>query len=183
MEKDLDGMNNEELSKLFPVFIAEPDPAWSHLFKMEEEKIKETLGKDIIIQIDHIGSTAIPGMPAKPTIDILIQVYEDIPDHQLVESLRSIGYYFIHRPDSPPPHMMFAKGYTPEGVKGQTYHLHIRYDDTHDEIIFRDYLVSHPNIARNYAELKYRLAQKYRYDRDAYTEAKTEFIKSITGNP
>ncbi len=179
MEKDLNSMNGEELGKLFPVFIKEPDPAWPNIFKIEEEKITKTLGMDIIIQIDHIGSTAIPGMPAKPTIDILIQVYNDIPNDQIIKKLKSLGYHYIHKPDSPSPQMMFAKGYTPGGIKGQTYHLHIRYEGTHDEIIFRDYLASHPNVAREYAELKYRLAEKYRNDRDGYTEAKTEFIKRI----
>jgi len=139
----------------------------------------KTLGREVILQIDHIGSTAIPGMPAKPTIDILIQVYDYIPDHQLIDSLSSIGYQYIHKPENPPPHMMFVTGYTPDGIKGQTYHLHIRYDGPHEEIIFRDYLRSHPDAAREYTELKYRLAEKYRNDRDGYTEAKTEFIKKI----
>jgi len=179
MEKDLNKMNREELGKLFPVLIEEPDPSWPHLFITEEEEIMKTLGRDIILHIDHIGSTAIPGMPAKPTIDILIQIHNDIPDHQIIKKLNSIGYNYIHKPDSPPPQMMFAKGYTPDGIKGQTYHLHIRHDGTHDEIIFRDYLLSHPDVAIEYAELKYRLAEKYRNDRDGYTEAKTEFIKRI----
>jgi len=83
MKKDLDSMNSEELGKLFPVSIVEPDPVWPRLYKTEEKKIREVLGNDIIINIDHIGSTAIADMPAKPTIDILIQVTEDTANDHL----------------------------------------------------------------------------------------------------
>ena len=183
MERDLDSMNSEELGKLFPILIMEPDPVWPRLYKTEEKKIRAALGKDIIINIDHIGSTAIPGMPAKPTIDILIQVTEDTANDHLIESLEKIGYHYIPKPENPPPHMMFVKGYTPGGIRGQTYHAHLRHKGIHDEIIFRDYLVVHPDVAMEYARLKYRLAETYRNDRDGYTEAKTEFVKRIIGNP
>jgi len=76
--------------------------------------------------------------------------------------------------------MMFMKGYTPQGFKGQAFHIHIRYRGDWDELYFRDYLLTHPEIAVEYGELKSELQKKYEHDRDAYTDAKTDFIKRIT---
>lgn len=75
--------------------------------------------------------------------------------------------------------MMFMKGYTPQGFKGQAYHLHVRYAGDWDEPIFCHYLQLHPKVARKYGELKVELKKRYEHDRDAYTESKTEFITSI----
>jgi GrpB-like predicted nucleotidyltransferase (UPF0157 family) len=93
--------------------------------------------------------------------------------------MKSAGYLFIERPDKPPPHMMFVKGYTPEGFKGQAFHVHVRYTGDWDEIRFRDYLIGNPSMAEAYTELKKQLAQQFPNDRDAYTEAKTEFIEKV----
>ena len=75
---------------------------------------------------------------------------------------------------------MFVKGYTPEGFKGQAYHIHVRYPGDWDEIYFRDYLRNNAEIRKQYGELKRILAVKYRNDRDGYTDAKTEFVKRIS---
>jgi GrpB-like predicted nucleotidyltransferase (UPF0157 family) len=85
----------------------------------------------------------------------------------------------LHKPENPPPHMMFVKGYTPEGFLGQAFHVHVRYPGDWNEIRFRDYLRIHNTIAKEYEALKIRLAQKYQYDRDGYTEAKSDFIEKI----
>lgn len=75
--------------------------------------------------------------------------------------------------------MMFVKGYTEEGFKGQVFHIHVRYKGDWDEIYFRDYLKSHPETAKKYGELKLKLVEKFRNDREKYTESKTNFIKKI----
>ena len=77
--------------------------------------------------------------------------------------------------------MTFLKGYTPDGYKGQAFHLHLRYAGDWDELYFRDYLIAHPQAAQEYASLKRGLAKIHRYNRDAYTDAKTDFVKMITG--
>ena len=74
---------------------------------------------------------------------------------------------------------MFTKGYTIDGFKGQAYHIHVRYFGDCDELYFRDYLRQNPDVVFEYAKLKQYLAKKYKYDRDGYTEAKTDFITRI----
>ena len=128
--------------KLFPIFIVEPDSRWPRLYCDEERKIKSTLGKQNVISIEHIGSTAVKNLKAKPTIDILVEVPAGIEKESIIEKLRNLDYHYTPRPENPAPHMMFMKGYTVEGFKGQAYHLHVRYKGDWDEIYFRDYLVS-----------------------------------------
>jgi GrpB-like predicted nucleotidyltransferase (UPF0157 family) len=179
MNRPLDEMTPEELGVLFPVILADPDPGWTRLYQLEKEEIARSLGAGRALTIEHIGSTAVPGIKAKPTIDILIEVPESTEDDRLIGRLRQMGYHYIPRLDNPPPHMMFVKGYTRAGYKGQAYHLHVRYPGEWDEIRFRDYLVSHPVVAREYEDLKIRLSAAFRNDREGYTEAKTEFIRAV----
>ncbi len=119
-------------------------------------------------------------MIAKPTIDILLEIQNDTDVPKLITNMQSCGYLFDAQPDNPPPHMKFMKGYTPQGFKGQAFHVHIRYKGDWDELYFRDYLLIHPDVADEYAKLKIELKQKYKYDRNTYTDAKTDFIKRIT---
>ena len=76
--------------------------------------------------------------------------------------------------------MSFNKGYTEQGFSERVFHLHLRFESDCDEIYFRDYLNAHPETAREYEALKISLCEKYRNNRDAYTEAKTEFVKKYT---
>ena len=74
----------------------------------------------------------------------------------------------------------FNKGYTPEGFAEKVFHLHLRREGDNDEICFCDYLNDHPDIAKEYEELKLKLWKKYEHDRDAYTDQKTEFVRKYT---
>jgi GrpB-like predicted nucleotidyltransferase (UPF0157 family) len=176
---DLDKMSNKELGKLFPIRISEPNPDWISLFRTEKVKIEKALGHKNIIRIEHIGSTAVPDLKAKPTIDILLEIQESTQLEFLRDTLSKLNYHFIPKPENPAPHMMFVKGYTTEGFKGQAYHVHVRYSGDWDELYFRDYLISHPVIAKDYERLKVRLAMQFENDRDGYTEKKTDFITHI----
>lgn len=180
MAKSLDEMTNEELWKLFPIIISQPNPAWKDSYAKEKVIIEEKIGTDNIVRISHIGSTAVPNLPAKPIVDILLEIETNTDLDQLIAALRGLGYIYSPQPNNPPPHMMFMKGYTPEGFKGQVYHLHVRYSGDWDELYFRDYLSSHSDAAKRYAELKLNLKEKYEFDRDGYTAAKTDFIKNLT---
>ena len=180
MPQDLNKLNIKELGKLFPVIISDPDPDWGEIYNSEKTKIEKTLGKRNILKIEHIGSTAVPGLKAKPTIDILLEIPDGTGKNLIITKLKLLDYEYIPEPDNPPPHMMFAKGYTNHGFSGQAFHVHVRYSGDWDELYFRDYLISHPGIAREYEGLKILLANKYRNDREAYTNKKTEFIRRIS---
>lgn len=180
MKKQLEEMNLQELGQLFPIVISKFNPSWKALYLQEKELIEKTMGLSNIVNIHHFGSTSIPEICAKPTIDILLEVKEDINTDDLIHKFRSIGYNYSKQPDNPPPHMMFMKGYTIDGFNGQSYHVHVRYKGDWDELYFRDYLILHPEIAQEYGKLKLQLKEKYENDREAYTQGKTDFIRTIT---
>ena len=173
-------MSNEELWQLFPIILSPHNPEWPGRYKTEKELLIKTIGAENIVRINHIGSTAVPGLTAKPTIDILLEIQQKTDPVRLIPTIESAGYIYCHKPDNPPPHMMFMKGYTPEGFKTQAFHLHIRYSGDWDEPYFRDYLLAHPDTAKVYGELKVKLQKLYEHDRDGYTDAKTDFIRKIT---
>lgn len=179
MKEDLNRLSVEALGKLFPIIIAEYDPEWKILFLSEKQIVKKAIGSDKILSIEHIGSTSVPGLCSKPTIDILVEIKDEADTVQLIENLKQIGYHFIPKPENPPPHMMFAKGYSESGYTGQSYHIHTRYRSEWDELIFRDYLIRNPEAAQEYAELKRRLSIVFINDREAYTNNKKDFIKEI----
>ena len=121
-----------------------------------------------------------PGLTAKPTVDILLEISGETPLGELQMSLEEAGYLFAAQPGKPAPGMMFMKGYTPEGFAREVFHVHVRYLGDWDELYFRDYLRKFPRKAAEYEALKRRLQVKYTHDRDAYTQAKGSFIKSTT---
>lgn len=172
-------MSPRELGALFPIVLAEYDPAWPARYAAEAALIETALGPGMLARISHIGSTAVPGMLAKPTIDILLEVYDDVDGTRLVRSLTEMGYHHTLHPERPPPHLMFMKGYTPRGFVGQAFHVHVRFQDDWPEFSFRDYLAGHPAEAERYAALKRRLQARHRFDREAYTDGKTAFIRAV----
>jgi GrpB-like predicted nucleotidyltransferase (UPF0157 family) len=178
MAKDLSKFTTDELGLLFPIMIVDFDPIWLQLAESESGFIKNVVGEEIISRIEHIGSTSIPGLCAKPTIDFLLEVHSNTNCDHLIERLRSLDYDYIPKPENPPPHMMFAKGYSRSGITGQTFHIHIRYAGDWDEIVFRDYLIKNQTVADEYARLKRKLAEEFQNDREKYTESKTSFIKN-----
>ena len=177
--KSLNDLTTEELGKLFPIIIQDYSEHWIDLYDAEKQIITNSFAQSEIVSIDHIGSTAVPGLKAKPTIDILFQVSEQIDTQKLVDIFTSLGYQLTEQPDNPQPHMTFVKGYAIHGFSGQTYHVHIRFKGDWDEIRFRDYLINNPNAANDYEVLKLKLAVKYKNDREAYTNSKNDFINKI----
>ncbi|OGO17339.1 MAG: hypothetical protein A2Z15_01280 [Chloroflexi bacterium RBG_16_50_11] len=181
MSKSLDEMTDAERSQLFPIILSEHKPVWKKNYRKERVVIEQAVGTRDVVRISHIGSTAVTGLIAKPTIDILIEIKDDTDTTSVISNMQQGGYRYLEQPDNPPPHMMFIKGYTPEGFKGQVFHVHIRCSGDWDEIYFKDYLLTHPEIAEEYGRLKLELKQKHEYDRDVYTNDKTDFIKRICG--
>ena len=177
--KLLSEMDNEELWRLFPVILSKYDESWAEYYETEKELIVQSIGIDIIVRINHIGSTAVPNLIAKPTIDILVEICHNTDLKFLKDRLDEAGYIFSEQPGKPAPHMMFMKGYTPQGFADKIFHLHVRYFGDWDELYFRDYLISHPDTAEKYGKLKLRLKEKYKHDRDGYTQAKSDFINKV----
>jgi GrpB-like predicted nucleotidyltransferase (UPF0157 family) len=183
-EKELDDLTIEELGQLFPIEIVPYDKKWSELFLEEKKLIQRTLGEWAALRIEHFGSTAIEGLAAKPIIDILVeipQLTDELKD-KVMKAMKGIGYHFIWRTDEQPPYMNFVKGYTLNGFEGNVFHIHMA-DETHslwDRIYFRDYLRKNINVAKEYENLKIELAVKNKFNRDAYTNEKSDFVKRIT---
>lgn len=179
MSKSLGEMTNEELWQLFPIILEEHNPAWKEKYIEEKLLLEKVVGMSNIEQIDHIGSTSIPNLIAKPTIDILLQIKDDVDIEQLFNNMIAAGYGYNKVPENPAPHLMFLKGYTPQGFVGQAFHIHIRYGGDWDELYFKDYLLNHTDIADEYGKLKLELKPLFKHDRDGYTHAKTDFVKKI----
>jgi GrpB-like predicted nucleotidyltransferase (UPF0157 family) len=163
------------------VHIIPYDLAWPGLFAVEAERLREVLDPNDVVDIEHFGSTAVPGLAAKPIIDILIAV-RSLPHAKatMVKPIITLGY--LYWPDNPKPdRMFFVKGMPPHG-EGRTHHVHITEPDGEmwrPRLAFRDYLRANPREAGRYEALKHDLAARYPDDREAYTEAKTEFVERL----
>ena len=161
------------------VVIVEHDRNWKLLFQQEVALIKKVLDKDLINRIEHFGSTSVPNLAAKPIIDLLIGVNSlERAKQTAVEPLELLGYaYWRDNPD--PQRMFFVKGLPPNSPR--THHIHMVESDSimWERLLFRDYLCQHRNEAAKYAELKRQLAKRFIHDREAYTQGKAEYIRSV----
>ncbi|MED5247580.1 GrpB family protein [Priestia sp. LL-8] len=149
---------------------------WAFSFN-EEKKLLEDILSDIAISIEHIGSTSIEGLGAKPIIDIMIAVSDLKAVDDFIEPLSNIGYEHVFHKEFP-NRRFFRKGLWRAG----THHLHIykyKSKEWNSNILFRDYLRNHLDIRNEYNQLKIELAQKYSCDRVGYTEAKAPFIIGV----
>jgi GrpB-like predicted nucleotidyltransferase (UPF0157 family) len=150
------------------VKIVPYDPAWPERFAALAYRLREALGL-VALRIDHIGSTSVPGLAAKPIIDVQISVVSFDPLETYMIPLHRAG--FVHRADN----TELTKRYFREAPGGRRTHVHVRRAGSFSEqfaLLFRDYLRIHPAEALAYATLKRRLAGQYRHDRHGYTEAK-----------
>lgn len=174
-KKRLQDMSLEELWQLFPIIIEEHNPLWNEQAAQEIEELKGILA-DYSPIINHIGSTAISGICAKPIVDLLVETADSCGWEEIVETMETNGYTLMAKSEK---RMSFNKGYTEEGFADKVFHIHFHIKGDNDEIIFRDYLRENPQVAREYADLKLSLLSEYRHNRDGYTEAKTDFVKKV----
>lgn len=154
---------------------------WPMKAVKEIKLLQSILPCEQIIDIQHVGSTAIPEIMAKPIIDIQIAAKSlEAIKLSAIPILKNQDYeYWKENPD--PERLFFVKGMPPFGEK-RTHHIHIVEPSSRhwiEKILFRDYLIKHSDAKREYEILKQKLAQQYRYDREAYTDAKKEFIDKI----
>jgi GrpB-like predicted nucleotidyltransferase (UPF0157 family) len=181
MSKTLYNLTKEEWNSLFPVELVEHNPEWKYIYNKEKEKILAQLGEDIVLRIEHFGSTSISNIKAKPYIDILIEVSSDLLfDEGIIENLKQIGYTYFKVPqrDNISAYMSFGKGYDLDGKKEQIFHIHMcpKENVMWKQIDFRDHLNSDLERAKKYEELKLKLESQFKNDRGAYVLGKTDFI-------
>jgi GrpB-like predicted nucleotidyltransferase (UPF0157 family) len=158
-----------------PVVISDYDPLWPEQFEQIRATIAAVLG-DVAVAIEHVGSTAVPGLAAKPIIDINVAVASDVDIPKAIQLLSSIGY--VHEGDL--------------GIRGREafkapvgtfpHHLYVCTRDAEPfrrMLMLRDRLRADPPSAQEYGKIKKELARRFRDDRRGYTEAKSEFIERV----
>ena len=161
-----------------PVHIAKYDPAWPDRFAEQQERAAAVLVPWLAAPIEHIGSTAVPGLPAKPVIDMLAPVRSLAQAQDAVAPLQADGWVFW--PEDPCRH--YRLWFLRPQPETRTHHLHlIEHDHPHARalIAFRDTLRAEPGLRTLYAELKKRLARQHRDNRNAYTNAKSDFVATV----
>ena len=178
MKKSLEQRIEEAIRE--EISIAPYDPEWPHLYESEAVSLRSELPQSVVIKIEHFGSTAVPGLAAKPVIDVLVQVSSlEETREQIVPLLEAEGYDYFWRTDVSPPYAWFIKRDS-EGKR--THHIHMVEADSKlwERLYFRDYLREFPGEAKRYAALKQVLSDKYPNDRVAYTKGKDEYVIAIT---
>jgi len=147
---------------------------WHQLFAEEEAQLRNAIGAQVVA-IEHVGSTALCGLSAKPIIDIAVAVRQIADAEKCVTQLEDIGYKSRGELGIP-GRQYFTKG------DPRTHHLHmveLGSDLWRSHLLFRDYLRQHPEVAKEYENLKMELARKYTENREAYTEGKAAFIEDV----
>jgi GrpB-like predicted nucleotidyltransferase (UPF0157 family) len=158
-----------------PVEIVAYDPAWPVRFAELGRDLRAGLG-EVALRIDHVGSTSVPGLAAKPIIDIQVSVADLEPLAAYRLPLERLGY--VYRADNPER----TKRYFREPPGRRRTHVHVRRAGSFSEqwaLLFRDYLRAHVEVAAEYAAVKRRLALRFRNDRRAYVDAKGPLLWEI----
>ena len=155
------------------VIVVDYDPAWPARYEKERVRIARAL-RHVVVAIEHVGSTAVPGLAAKPIIDIMVGVREQADGERCIQPLEAIGYEYRGEGEIP-GWRHFRRG------DPRSHHLHLveqHSDFWKGHIRFRDLLREDADVARQYGALKRELAVTFRTQRLDYTEAKTPFIEA-----
>ncbi len=177
MGKELSEMTSEELWELFPIFLVAHDDQWNEDFNEIEKTLRGLLSNQPVERISHIGSTAVQGIWAKNIIDVMIEIPQSADMKDIAQILEENEFTVMSAKAN---RISLNKGYTENGFAKKVYHIHLRYTGDNDELYFRDYLNEHPDVAKEYETLKLQLWKQYEHNRDAYTDAKTDFISKWT---
>lgn len=175
--RSLTEMSLEELWQLFPISLIAPKSAWAQRYQKIETVLVDALKVTQGLHVSHIGSTAIENIMAKDIVDVLVEVDANESLSAVAEAIEALG---LIKMSESPARISLNLGYTPEGYAEEVFHVHVRYRGDNDELYFRDYLNEHPEVARAYEALKLELCETYEHDRDAYTDAKAEFVHTWT---
>jgi GrpB-like predicted nucleotidyltransferase (UPF0157 family) len=158
-----------------PIVVVDYDEAWPSLFEELAGPIRHAVA-DLGAEVEHVGSTAVPGLAAKPIIDIDVVVRSGDDVSAAIRALRSLGYTYQGDKGIPGREAFLW----PAGAVAHHAYVVVTGNEAHtNHIVFRDYLRSHPDTAAEYAALKLGLAEQYGDDRLGYTDAKTEFVRAV----
>jgi GrpB-like predicted nucleotidyltransferase (UPF0157 family) len=170
---------NETQQREAPIEVVPYDPRWRSQFEAERARLQVVLAPWLAGPIEHVGSTAIPDMPAKPVIDIMAAVAALETSRPAIKTLVEAGYvHFPYRPD-------IMHWFCKPSAAFRTHHLHLvplgsqRWAEC---LAFRDAIRREQTLATEYAALKTRLAEEFKSDREAYTDGKTPFVKRVLGS-
>ena len=155
--------------------IVDYDPSWPARFEAECALVRGALG-DVVVDIHHIGSTAVPGLAAKPIIDILLEVEDLVALDSLNSEMEAIGYRPMGELGIP------GRRYFPKGGDSRSHHVHAFVcgdPNVGRHLAFRDYLRRHPEVAREYAEVKRRVAQTCDNDSERYCAGKDAYVRRV----
>ncbi|MEM7531300.1 MAG: GrpB family protein [Chloroflexota bacterium] len=156
-------------------------PQWQELFHIEKERIQAHIGSHIL-DIQHVGSTAISGIVAKPILDIAVAVENFEEAAGCIEPMASLGYVYQGEKGIPRRRFFVKQQPTDTDILYSTHHVHMNElgcVDWENQILFRDYLLRHPDVAQEYATLKFRLGEEYATDRKQYVSGKSTFITDV----
>ncbi len=158
------------------ILIVDYDPRWPAMFQAERALLERTVG-GVFVAIEHVGSTSVPGLGAKPIIDALAAVRKLDDVMTCIDALAGIGYTYVPEYEAGLPERRYFRKGAP-----RTHHLHVVEPASEfwtRHLLFRDYVRAHPETAREYERLKRDLAARYGRDRDGYSDAKTEFVRAV----
>jgi GrpB-like predicted nucleotidyltransferase (UPF0157 family) len=158
------------------IVLVASDPHWSAAYALARDEILELLPTPPLL-IEHIGSTAVPGLMSKPVIDIIVLVADMEPARDAIPQLEKIGYEF--RPDVSNPTRLFLRRYGADGVRTHHLHIHTDHRDVRRHLLFRDRLRADEATRRDYEALKHDLAARHADDREAYAKGKDAFIDAV----
>ena len=170
------------------IILADYDPAWPAQFEEERARLQAAIG-EWAADIQHVGSTAVPGLAAKPIIDIAVHLHSLIDGFKCITPLVELGYDCLGEFGIPnriyfrkPTHTPLPGQRAGHDGTGRTHQIHM-YPLNHGQyakhVLFRDYLRAHPDAAREYEALKRELAVRHAGDIEAYANAKSDFVQSI----
>lgn len=163
-----------ELWELFPIIFVNNNISFKKTY-IEEETILKCLLDNYVIRINHIGSTSINDIKTKPIVDILLEI--DFKNRNIVKEILLENNYIMMNEN--PNEISFNKGYTINGYADKVFHIHIKKYGDCDELYFRDYLNDNRKKVKEYEELKLYLYNKYKPNRDLYTNGKSSFVSEV----
>lgn len=184
MSSPLYELKKEDWNRLFPIHLEAHNPVWREIFLREKELILPRISSFSPKLVEHVGSTSIPGIMAKPYIDLLIVIpAQHLFNEDLIASMAEIGftYFLVPKRDDIEAYMSFGKGYNLDGVKEQIFHIHMCPQDNFmvNQLLFRDVLRNDKKLAKAYENLKVESASKFKNDRGSYLLSKNEFIQDV----
>lgn len=190
MKKKVSELTAAEFQKTFPITLAKHNPNYKEWYEIEKNNILSVVNKNDIVRINHIGSSAVEGLIAKPIIDILLEIDGCCNVTKLLNDLKMIGFgEEISTRTDDPLRLLLGKGMSSDGFSERVYLLHVRYFGNWSELYFRDFLIAHPDIAIEYGQLKLRILNDIENgiieriqngNPNGYSQAKLSFVEKYS---